>query len=105
MTPQITYRGMAHSPAMDARIAELAAKVEDIHPRITTCKVIVAEIDKHKQKGNLFEVHVDMHMPGAGEIVATHQRHEDCYIAVTAAFDVVLRQIENTLERHNHPRS
>ena len=90
---------MDHSPAMDARIEELASKVEDIHPRITSCKVIVTEIDKHKQKGNLFEVHVDLHVPGAGEIVATHQRHEDCYTAITDAFDVVLRQIEDTLAR------
>jgi len=90
---------MDRSPAMDARIAELASKVEDIHPRITSCKVIVTEIDKHKRKGNLFEVHVDMHVPGAGEIVATKQQHEDCYAAISAAFDVMLRQIEDTLDR------
>lgn len=99
MTPQITYRGMDHSAAMDARIQELAAKVEDIHPRITSCHVIVSEVDRHKTKGNLFEVHVDIHAPGAGEIVASKQQHEDCYTAIGDAFDVVLRRIEDTLAR------
>lgn len=90
---------MDHSAAMDARINELAAKVEEIHPRITSCHVIVTEVDRHKTKGNLFEVHVDIHAPGAGEIVASKQRHEDCYTAIGDAFDVVLRQIEDTLDR------
>ena len=90
---------MDHSPAMDQRIHELAAKVEEIHPRITSCKVIVAEVDRHRSKGNLFEVHVDMHVPGAGEIVASKQQHEDCYTAINEAFDVVLRQIEDTLDK------
>ena len=44
--PQITYRGMAHSPAMDERINELAARLDDLHP--------------------------DLHVPGS-EIVATRQ--------------------------------
>ena len=61
--------------------------------------MIVTEVDRHRSKGNLFEVHVDLHVPGAGEIVASKQQHEDCYTAINDAFDVVLRQIEDTLDR------
>ena len=96
--PQITYRGMPHSPAMDARIIELAEKLDEFHPRITSCHVVVDEIDKHKSKGNLFEVRVDLHVPGR-EIVATHQQHEDAYAAITQAFDVVIRQLEDDVRR------
>jgi ribosomal subunit interface protein len=95
--PQITYRGMQHSPAMDQRIRELAAKLEDIQPKITRCHVVVDETDRHKSKGNLFEVRVDIHVPGK-EIVANHQRHEDAYVAIGAAFDVVLRQLEEQIQ-------
>src|SRR5262245_5781802 len=56
--PQITYRHMEHSPALDARIAELAGKLDGFHPKITACHVVVDEVDRHKSKGNLFEVHV-----------------------------------------------
>ena len=96
--PQITYRGMPHSPAMDARIIELASKLEDFHPQITRCHVVVDEVDRHKSKGNLFEVHVDLHIPGH-EIVATQKAHVDAYAAITEAFDVATRQLEDVVRR------
>ena len=96
--PQITYRGMQHSPAMDARIIELAEKLDEFHPKITRCHVVVDEVDRHKSKGNLFEVHVDLHVPGR-EIVATKQAHEDAYTAITQAFDVVIRQLEDDIQK------
>jgi ribosomal subunit interface protein len=98
MTPQITYRGLQHSPAMDARIAELAAKLEELQPRMTRCHVIVTEADRHKQQGNLFEVHIDVHVPGH-EIVATRKASEDPYLALNEAFDVATRQLEDTLDK------
>lgn len=93
--PQITYRGMPHSPAMDARIGELSAKLDAFHPKITHCHVVIDEIDKHKRKGNLFEVRIDMHVPGR-EIVASEQ-HEDAYVAIGHAFDVAYRQLEEDI--------
>lgn len=96
--PQITYRGMPHSPAMDARIVELASRLEELHPKITRCHVVVDEVDRHKSKGNLFEVHVDLHIPGH-DIVATRHAHEDAYAAISEAFDVAGRQLEETVRR------
>jgi ribosome-associated translation inhibitor RaiA len=96
--PQITYRGMPHSPAMDARILELASRLEDLNPRITRCHVVVVETDHHKHKGNLFEVHVDLHIPGH-EIVATQQANEDAYVAINEAFEVATRQLEEAVRR------
>ena len=46
---------MLHSPAMDERIRELAQKLEEFHPKITHCHVVVNEPDKHKRSGNQFE--------------------------------------------------
>ena len=96
--PQITYRHMDHSPAMNARIAELVDKLNDIHPKITSCHVIVDEVDRHKTKGNQFEVHIVLHVPGRGEVVATRRSHEDPYLAVNEAFDVVTRELNKELE-------
>ena len=86
---------MDHSPAMDARIVELAAKLDGLNPRITSCHVVVDEVDRHKTKGNQFEVHIVLHVPGRGEVVATRRSHEDPYLAVNEAFDVVTRQLGN----------
>ena len=108
--PQITYRGMEHSAAMDARIRELTAKVEKFHPKITSLHVVVDEIDRNKASGNLFNVRVDAHVPGQ-EIVATKQEHEDAYVAIGDAFDVLSRQLEENIrkvrgevKRHNAER-
>ena len=43
--------------------------------------------------GNLFECHLDIHVPGH-DIVATQKAHEDAYAAITEAFDVAFRQLE-----------
>jgi len=96
--PQITYRGMPHSPAMDAKITELAGRLEELNPRITRCHVVVVESDHHKTKGNLFEVHVDLHIPGH-EIVATQKANEDAYVAINEAFEVAARQLEDVMRR------
>ena len=96
--PQITYRGMQHSPATDSRIREQVARLEEFHPNITSCHVVVGEVDRHKSKGNHFEVRVDCHVPHK-EIVSTLKEHEDAYVAVTLAFDVVVRQLEEDIER------
>jgi ribosomal subunit interface protein len=98
MDPQITYRGMDHSPALDGRIRELCNKLEQFHPKITRCHVVVDEQDRHKSKGNLFEVRVDVHVPGR-EIVATNQQHEDPYAALTDAFHVMERQLEEDIRK------
>ena len=97
-TPQITFRGMPHSPAMDAKILELARKLEHLNPRITSCHVVVDETDRHKSKGNNFEVHVVLHVPGRGEIAATRSANEDAYLAIGDAFDAVHRQLEKEQE-------
>jgi ribosome-associated translation inhibitor RaiA len=85
---------MPHSPAMDARILELSEKLDEFHSKITSCHVVVDELDRHKNKGNLFDVRIDLHVPGR-ELVATHQQNEDAYVAITSAFDVMFRQLED----------
>jgi ribosomal subunit interface protein len=98
MEPQITYRGMDHSPSLDARIQELCHKLEQFHPKITSCHVIVDERDRHKAKGNHFEVRLDVHVPGR-EIAVSRQQHEDPYAAVTDAFHVMERQLEQEIRK------
>jgi ribosomal subunit interface protein len=96
--PNITYRGMQHSPAMDAKIRGYVAKLEEFHPKITQCHVVVDERDGHKRKGNQFEVRVDVHVPGR-DIVASQQENQDAYVALHDAFHVVIRQLEEDIRK------
>ena len=108
--PQITYRGMQHSAAFDARIRELAAKLEEFNPKITSCHVVVDELDRHKSKGNHFSVRVDLHVPGK-EVVSSLKGSEDPYVALTDSFHVLMRKLDEDLDRrrgevkrHGHDR-
>jgi ribosomal subunit interface protein len=98
ITPQITYRGMDASPAMDSRILEYAQKLEEFHPKITMCHVIVDMRDRKKTKGNHFEVRIDAHVPGH-EVGASLKEDEDPYVAMDQAFEVMYRQLEEDIRR------
>ena len=90
---QITIRDFPQSEALDARIREKAAKLEEFHPRITSCRVTVEELRKHHQQGRHFQVSLDVRVPGK-EIIVNHVHHEDVYVALRDAFDAAKRQLE-----------
>jgi ribosome-associated translation inhibitor RaiA len=101
---QMTFRHMAASPALEARIRQRADELEHLCARITSCRVVVECRHKHKQQGKLFEVRVDMTLPGA-ELVAgrdhgLNHAHEDAYVAVRDAFDAARRQLEDYAREH-----
>ena len=96
--PHITYRHIPHSAVLDDKIVELSAKLQDLHPRITSIHVIVDELNRNQEQGRQFEVRLDVKAPNA-ELVANHQRHEDAYVAMRDAFDAVEAQLKKTLER------
>jgi ribosomal subunit interface protein len=93
---QITVRDVPHSPALDARIRDKAARLEEFHPRITSCRVTVEESSKHQHQGHQFAVHIDLRVPGR-EIAVTREHHEDVFVALRDAFDAAKRQLEDVV--------
>jgi ribosomal subunit interface protein len=91
---QITIHDMEHSAALDAHIREKAAKLEEFYPRMIGCHVTVEQPHRHHQQGTQFEVHIDVHVPGRGEVVVNRQHAEDVYVALRDAFDAAKRQLE-----------
>ena len=95
---QITFRHMDTSPALEARIRQRAQELEHFYNRITSCHVTV-ESRRRQRQGNLFEVRIDLVIPGR-EIVVGRERgvnhaHEDAHVAVRDAFDAARRRIED----------
>jgi len=90
---QITIRDFPQSEALEARIREKAAKLEEFHPRMTSCRVTVEELRKHHQQGRHFQVSLDVRVPGR-KVVVNHAHDEDAYIALRDAFDAAKRQLE-----------
>jgi ribosomal subunit interface protein len=96
---QINFHDMPVSPALETLIREKAAKLEQFHPNLTGCRVVVDKPHQHsRQQGDQFSVTVDVSVPGA-TIVANNASSEDPNVAVRDAFLAARRQVEDHVKR------
>lgn len=90
---QITFRHLPHSDALEARIREKATKLDRFFPHVMSCRVVVEEQRLHQHQGKLFNVRIDLHIPGH-ELVVNMDHDEDVFVAVRDAFRDARRQLE-----------
>lgn len=100
---QITFRHMERSDSLTAAIEEKAEKLDRFSDQIMACRVVIESPHQHHNKGQIFEVRVDLTVPG-GEIVASrdaglNHAHEDVYVALRDAFSAVTRQLEDYVRK------
>lgn len=98
MPLQITFRGLAHSAALEALIRAKAAKLGKFHENITSCRVVVEALDRHRNQGGQLSVHLDLRVP-EHQLVITRDHDADVHIALRDAFEVATRQIEEIARR------
>ena len=96
---QITFRHMESSPALTARIRQRAGELDHVFGRIVSCRIVVECHHMRHRQGGLFEVHVDLTVPGA-ELVSSRDHgldhaHEDAHVAVRDAFNAARRRLED----------
>ncbi len=103
---QITFRHVEPSPALEARIRELAVRLEKFSPQIMRCHVIVEPMPLHQHQGGLHEFHIDITLPDAE--IAIHRAHpadhahEDSYVALRDAFRAARRKLEDYERKRRH---
>ncbi len=90
---QVKFRNMPHSDAIEAKINEKAVKLDRFYDRIMSCRVVVEETQRRHHQGNIFDVRIDITVPGK-ELAVNHQENEDVYVAVRDAFDATARLLE-----------
>jgi ribosomal subunit interface protein len=90
---EIQFRGMDPSPAMEAVIREKLAKLDQYHPNIGGCRVVIEKPHHHKHQGEHFVVTLDVSVPG-NDIVANHCHNEDAHVAFRDAYQAAKRQLE-----------
>jgi ribosomal subunit interface protein len=107
---QIVIRDMPHSEAVEIHIKEKVEKLESFYAHIVGCKVTLEIAGKHKHQGKLFNVRLDISVPGA-ELVVNRDLHENLYAALRDAFDAAKRKLEDYARRqrgdtkiHESPR-
>jgi ribosome-associated translation inhibitor RaiA len=85
------------------RISDKAEKLERVFDRIVGCAVTVEAPHQHHHKGKLYDVHIDVSLPGKDVHVChtgpINHAHEDVYVAIRDAFDAATRQIEDHARR------
>jgi ribosomal subunit interface protein len=96
---QVTFRNMDPSEAVEANVREKADKLERHFDRIISCRVVVESPHRRHHKGKLYNLRIDIGVPGK-EIVVNHSgpknhAHEDVYVAVRDAFNAASRQLED----------
>lgn len=95
---RITYRGLPPSEALEAKIRDKAAKLEELHPAIVSCHVVVEEEARHQRQGKLFKVRLDLHVPGH-DYAVNRDHDEDVFVALRDAFDAAKRIVEDDLRQ------
>jgi ribosome-associated translation inhibitor RaiA len=112
---QITFRNMESSPTLEARIRELATKLEKFSQQMIRCHVVVeAPHHQHHEQGALFDFQIDIAVPGKEIVIGhTHTKdpaHENAYVALRDAFRAARRQLQDyermrrqDVKRHSLP--
>ena len=61
---QITTRDVPHSEALESHVRQKAEKLETFYPHIMGCRVVIEIPHKHKHQGRMFNVRLDITVPG-----------------------------------------
>lgn len=101
---EIVFKGMATSPAIEARVRKEAEKLQRFRDRLIGCRVVIEAPHRRHEKGNLFDVRIELSLPGRPPIVVSRSpdadhSHEDPYVALRDAFDAARRQLQSQTQR------
>jgi ribosomal subunit interface protein len=97
---QITIKDIPHSLVLENHIQQKAKKLNTVYRRIISCRVVVDLEQKHQHQGKLFNVRIDVTVPGE-EFAVTHYSNEDVYVALRDAFNGVRRRLEEFSHRQH----
>ena len=114
---QVKYRNLEPTPAIESAIRRQAMKLDRLHPRIVSCRVLI-EWPHHHRRRNVgeYRVQVDVTVPGA-ELIANRASHkkvvkENLYVALREAFHTAGRELHDKrcrqsgrVKRHSKPSS
>lgn len=103
---EIAFHNMQPSESVEAEIRKRAAKLEKMYERLVGCRVSVEGLHKQHRTGNVYEVHIEMMVPGQNLVVSKepHKAKEryanpDVYTSIRDAFKSAERQLIDFKER------
>ena len=71
---EITFHNLTPSPSLEVDIRERVDKLQKIYGRLVGCRVSVEALHEQHRTGNIYEVHIEMRVPG-DELVVSRPPH------------------------------
>jgi putative sigma-54 modulation protein len=111
---ELSFRNFDRSEFIENQVKVRVKRLELLSDEITSCHVVASAPHKHKTKGNHYEVHVEIRVPGA-ELAVTQNKgeseaHEDFHVVLRDAFDALERRLtewkekrRNDVKAHSRP--
>lgn len=101
---QITFRNVPPLKTIERLIRRKVRKLQESHNRIVKCHVTLETRHQPHHKGDLYDVHIDLQIPGR-KLIITSAEHDNSANellsrAIRDAFDVAEQQLQN----HGRPR-
>jgi ribosomal subunit interface protein len=90
---QITARNIELTDAIRSEITEKVEKLDNFCDQILKCRVVVDSPHRHSRDGKLYNVNIDLKVPGS-EIVVKREPNEDLYVAIRDSFNAAKRKLE-----------
>ncbi len=101
---EVAFKNMERSDAVESRILSKSEKLGRLEQRITRCRVVVEAPHQHQTHGKLYDVRIDIHVPGSEILVSREAAkqdpaHTDVYVAIRDAFHAAERRLAEHRER------
>jgi cold shock CspA family protein/ribosome-associated translation inhibitor RaiA len=97
---EIAFHGLPSSPRIEAEIRDHVEKLEHRFGHLIGCRVAVELLHRQHKTGNIYDVHIEMQVPG-GELVVSRESHRpreryahpDLHASLREAFRAAERQL------------
>ena len=99
IAPEVSYRGVQKTAALEQLIEEKMAKLDQMCDRINSCRIAVEKAHDHPEEGSPYRVRIDITVPEDREIAVDKSPDQGKQYApvdavIRDAFDAALRQLK-----------
>jgi ribosome-associated translation inhibitor RaiA len=100
MPVEVHFHGLEKSTAVEERVREKVDKLARHFDRMTHCRVVVEAPHRNPQRPKIYQIKIEVGMPGRSPIVVSHERAgsdatEELGLALRDAFEAALRKVDD----------
>lgn len=106
---EVAFHNMDTSPSLESLIAERAERLKRRYDRLVGVRVVVEKQMAQHRTGNVFDVHVELMVPGTDLVVSRPAKvqkrysNPDAATSVRDAFDAAERQLQDYKGKQRNP--